>query len=324
LAQPDRESDARLLVGVDIGGTKTAVVVANASHHVLGRATAPTQSSAPESFLAGTVAAIDAALSDAHADRRAVAAIGLGVPGQVERDTGEVRLAVNLGLAQYPLAQAISAVFGVPSAVENDVRAAAIGAYDWLRRYLPITSLAYLSLGTGIAAGLILDGRLYRGPQGMAGEVGHIVVEPEGERCKCGLIGCLEAVAAGPAIVRQAAGLIGPTEGRLRAGDVFRAARDNPALQPLTRRVASYVARAIQWLVMGYDVERVVLGGGVTSAGPAFLEPLLVELAQWREQSPLAAQMLGAHKVLLAPPAFNAGAWGALMLASQVSAAKEL
>jgi predicted NBD/HSP70 family sugar kinase len=118
--------------------------------------------------------------------------------------------------------------------------------------------------------------------------------------------------------MRQAAELMAhPAQQPLTAAAVFRAARLDPALGLLVRRFAGYYARAIQWLVMSYDVERVVIGGGVASGGPAFLEPVLAELARWRAESPLAAQMLGADKVMLAPAGFNAGAWGALILAQE-------
>ena len=101
----------------------------------------------------------------------------------------------------------LAEAFGAPTTLENDVRAAAVGAYRLVRVREEVRHLAYLSVGTGIAAGVMLDGRLYRGANGMAGEIGHTIFEPGGYRCGCGMPGCLEAVAAGPAV--QVAGQVG-------------------------------------------------------------------------------------------------------------------
>src|SRR5205823_13868902 len=128
---------------------------------------------------------------------------GLGIPGRVQPATGLVESAVNLRWRQLPAGPLLAERLGVPCHLENDARAAALGAYQTgdERRF---QNWAYISVGTGIAAGLILRGQLYRGPNGMAGEIGHTVVLPGGPRCACGLSGCLEAIAAGPAILREA------------------------------------------------------------------------------------------------------------------------
>jgi len=121
----------------------------------------------------------------------------------VDRATGTVTFAVNLGWHHLPLGERLAATLGVPVDVENDVRTAAAG----LHRRAPfgqIDDLAYLSIGTGISAGIVLGGRVHRGVRGVAGEIGHIVLEPGGPLCACGLDGCFEALAAGSAIARAA------------------------------------------------------------------------------------------------------------------------
>ena len=233
-------------------------------------------------------------------------------------------MAANLNLETYPLAEKVTAVFDAPTRLENDVRIAALGAYQYLQKEQPaaadpIRHIAYLSIGTGIAAGLVLNGKLYRGATGMAGEIGHAMVEPNGHLCKCGLQGCLETVAAGPAIARQANEQMQTDKtcnSPLTAKDVYIAANNgDPLAQKIVNRVSHYLSRTIQWLIMSYDVEKVVLGGGVASAGTAFLNPILQELSQLRRQSPLAKQMLSAEKIMLLPKGFNAGVWGAILLA---------
>jgi glucokinase len=187
-----------------------------------------------------------------------------------------------------------------------------------------VQDLAYLSIGTGIAAGIILSGRLHRGAHGMAGEVGHMIMDPSGPRCGCGSRGCLEALTAGPAIARlgaQAVAAGADTVLRdaqpLTAAAVYQAAAGGDAVAlGITRQVGRRLAQALQQLVMAYDVERVVLGGGVARAGAAFLQPILEELARMRADSALAAEMLPAQMFHLLPPDYDAGTWGAVSLAS--------
>lgn len=311
-------------IGLDIGGTKTEVLVVNGDNQIIGQAIAPTEIHSPEQLVEGVIAAAHQAITQANEDMTAVTAIGVGVPGQINQQTGEVALAVNLNLINYPLGPVLSQQLGKPCYLENDVRAAAVGAYHLAlspqssvlsTQHSPLSHLAYLSVGTGIAAGVILNGQLYRGANGMAGEIGHITLDPDGERCACGQIGCLETIAAGPAIVRQAeqAGLV-----VAHAGEVYAAAQaGHSQAQRIVNRVSESLSRALQWLVMTYDVEKLVLGGGVTSAGTAFLEPIFQALARLRADSPLAQAMLPDAKLSLLPAGFNAGAWGAIALAQQ-------
>ncbi len=307
-------------VGLDIGGTKTAALVVNANGRTLAEVTQPTDVTGPDRLVAGVVATVNRALNAAGVTGAELTGIGVGIPGQVDPESGTVRLAVNLNLREpFPLRDALQKALGAPVALENDVRAAAWGAYNWARVTEPLNSLAYLSIGTGIAAGLVLDGRLYRGRRGMAGEVGHIPIDPAGPRCACGSYGCLEAFAAGPAIAAYAAGVV-PADGEpLDAARVYElAGAGEPAAARVVARAASYLARGVYLLVMSYDVDKVVLGGGVTRAGMAFERPLRDALAALRADSPLAASMLPEAKVAVVPSDFNAGVIGAVYLTNPV------
>lgn len=304
-------------IGLDIGGTKTAARAVAGDGHILAEVVRPTDVSRPDCLVAGIVRTVDEALAAAGVARADLVAAGVGVPGQVDPADGTVRLAVNLNLREpYPLRDALQTALGVPVTLENDVRAAAWGAFNRLGAERPLASLAYLSIGTGIAAGIVLDGRLYRGAAGMAGEIGHIPLDATGPRCSCGSYGCLEVFAAGPAIAAQAAGVLSGADGRpLDAGEVYAlSAQGNPAARQLVARAASYLARAIYLLVMTCDVERVALGGGVTRAGAAFECPLRDALAALRDASPLAAMMLPESKVVVLPADFSAGLTGAVLL----------
>jgi glucokinase len=311
-----------LLVGVDVGGSKIAVLVADKGLSPRGRYTLPTTVGAPARAADVVVGAIAAAVGDAGATVDSIAGVGIGVPGRVDPLNGTVSLAVNLGWNDLELGTPVAERLGAPVRVENDVRAAAAGLYE--RGVLgDVADLAYLSIGTGIAAGVVLDGRLHRGVRGLAGEIGHVVVDAAGPTCPCGLRGCLETLAAGPAVARRAAAAIaaGGTSslaalGDLTAADVYEAAAAGDTLAAeIAADVGAHIARAVHLLVMTYDVEVVVIGGGVAGAGDAFLDPILRALDRLRDASALAREVLRPGVVHLLPSGSEAGAWGAVTLA---------
>jgi glucokinase len=321
------KSASGLLLGLDIGGTKTAVLLVNRSWQVLGQVIRPTVTSSAEALVAAVMVAIEETLDQAGVLPDQLSATGIAVPGLVEAGLGIVKLAVNLKLVDYPLGPVLAGRLGASCTLENDVRSAALGAYRYVNQNEPLRHLAYLSIGTGIAAGVILDGRLYKGASGMAGEIGHVIFEPDGPICGCGQAGCLEALASGTAIARQARERMSPENqdhnvagalGGLRkftSEAVFEAAGQGDLIAAdILQQTGRYLARAIQMLIMVYDVEKVVLGGGVSQAGQAFLDPLLIELADIRSQSTLATTMLADDKISLLPAGYNAGAWGAIMM----------
>jgi predicted NBD/HSP70 family sugar kinase len=308
----------RVLVGVDVGGSKIAVLVVDAAGdtNIRGRHTIPTSVGAPDEAADQIAGAIDVALASAGATRHDVEAVGVGVPGRVDPGTGVVSLAVNLGWHRLPLRARLEPILGVPVAIENDVRAAAAGILDrgTLGR---VRDFIYLSVGTGISAGVVIDGRVHRGTRGLAGEIGHIVVDAEGPVCPCGLRGCLETIASGPAIARAAG------DGR-SAADVYAAAVAGDAgAAAIVERAGAALARAIHALVMTYDVERIVLGGGVSRGGAAFLDPIVRELDALRAASELATDMLPADVVAVSPDGGDVGTWGGISVARALISAAE-
>lgn len=314
--------NGRLLAGIDVGGSKISVLVTDEDLAVCARHTVPTGIGDPDGAAARIAAVVDTALGRARAGRAELGALGVGVPGRVDPAAGSVTLAVNLGWNDLPLGPRLADLFGVPTRIENDVRAAAAGLHE--RRVLgDDADLAYLSIGTGISAGLVLDGRLHRGARGMAGEVGHVVIDPDGPACPCGLRGCFETLASGPAVARQAEAALDTgaqsslaTHRPVTAVDVYRAAADgDPLAVELAEATGRHVARAVHALVMAYDVRRVVIGGGVAAAGETFLAPILRGLDRLRAVSELAREVLPADIVHLLPAGAEAGAWGGVMLA---------
>ncbi len=308
-----------IYIGLDIGGTKTAVLVANQDQTVLARALAPTQTSSSKQLVAGIVAAIEQALDKAGLSRAQIAAIGAGSPGRVVPETGFVHTAVNLNIESYALGPELSAAFAVPVVMENDVRAATLGAYAWLSQLRDVRYMAYISIGTGISAGVMLDKQLYRGATGMAVEIGHVPIESDGPLCACGMHGCLEAYASGPAIARRfrekapALADQAPT-----AKEVYELASQGQTDAILVvERTGQMLARAAYMIVNMVDVEVVVFGGGVSSAGAAFLDPIHAAIRAMRRQSPLVRMMLSTDMVLALPPGHSAATWGAVQLARQ-------
>jgi glucokinase len=318
--------DRDLLVGVDVGGSKIAVLVVDREFEVRARHTIPTAVGAPEGAARHIADAIRAALLDFGGSIDRVAAVGVGVPGRVDPVRGEVSLAVNLGWHRLPLVERLEAELGVPCGIENDVRAAAAGIVE--RRLLGgVADFVYLAVGTGISAGVVIEGRVHRGTRGLAGEIGHVIVDADGPRCPCGLRGCLETIAAGPAIARAAVEAIASGRPSTLAGsadidaaDVFQAAAagDELALE-VVNRAGRLLARSIHALVMTYDVERVVVGGGVSRAGEGLTAPILAELDAMRASSELAAEMVPPGVVALSPDGPDAGAWGGISIARSLA-----
>jgi glucokinase len=312
-----------LVIGVDIGGSKVAVLVVGPDGDPLGRFILGRPVGGQEGAVDVIAEAIEAALGDAGAHIGSAAAVGVGVPGRVDPESGTVSLAVNLGWEELRLGPLLAERLDTPIVLENDVRAAAFGLHR--RRVLgDVEDLAYLSLGTGVSAGVVIDGRLHRGTRGLAGEIGHIVLERDGAECPCGLHGCFEALAAGPAIARIAReGVAAGRDTSLRAigdaisaADVYSAAAaGDPLASEIASRVGEHVARAVHELVMAYDVEVVVLGGGVTNAGDTFLDPILRALDAMRDASALAREVLRPGVVHLLARGSDTGSWGAVAVA---------
>ena len=291
-------------IGVDIGGTKTEAVAIDDAGLVIDEVRVATGFGA-DAVIASTVAAVTGLAERVGTATADFGAIGVGVPGAVDPASGRVAHAVNLGLDGLALGEELAARLGVRVRLENDVNAAALGAFHLLG-HGPERSMAYLNLGTGLAAGLVLGGRLWRGSRGTAGEIGHIPVDPAGELCSCGQRGCLELLASGSAVARQ-----WPTEHPRPVQNLFEAAAAGDVLAiEVRQRFIDNVASAVRVLVLTVDVDDVVIGGGITSLGSPLLEAIREVLAAWSAQSEFLASLELPSRVGLAPagPVASVGA----------------
>jgi predicted NBD/HSP70 family sugar kinase len=297
-------------LGVDIGGTKTDVVLVHAGA-IVARHRTPS-GFGPDAVIAAATSAVDVVLAEGGVTWDRIEAIGIGVPGGVA--DGVVTYALNLGLERLDLAGALESAWGVRPAIDNDVNVAALGA--WVLRGRTPSSLAYLNLGTGLAAGLILNGQLWRGARGTAGELGHISVDPAGPLDADGLPGALETYASGSGLVRQ-----WDAEGAI-ARDVLDAAERGDARAVAIRDGLFFgVASAVRALVLMLDVEKVVLGGGLASYGEPLVEGTRRHLADWSARSPFLASLAVADRIELLDPEVPIAALGAADLAEQGSEA---
>ena len=310
-----------VFAGLDIGGTKVLGVLVDADARVLHEVRLPTAKGC-DGVVASAAAAIEQLAQAAALPVTGLVAVGIGVPGVVDPTTGQVRHAVNLGIdGSVALASLLSArLSGVTVRIDNDLNAAALGAAHLSRgpalagaaadtRGVP--DLAYLALGTGVAAGLVLDGAVRRGAMGAAGEIGHIPVVADGLACPCGQRGCLERYASGAAI--DAAW---PSRtGRPAPAELFEAAQaGDPEAVLIRDAFAAAVAAAVRLLVLTCDVGRVVIGGGVSAVGAPLLEAVQAALRQQAAGSSFLRSMDISSRVELAPCDVPVAAIGAALL----------
>lgn len=297
-----------LRVGVDIGGTKTDAVAIAEDGTIVQRLRLPT-GFGPEAVVESAVSAVTRLAELSGIGIADFDSIGIGIPGAVDNGTGRVSHAVNLGLSGLDLGAELSGRLGRTVRIDNDVNAAALGAFHLLEKQAG-HSMAYLNLGTGLAAGLVLGGRLWRGSRGTAGEIGHIPVDPNGPECPCGQRGCLELVASGSAIARQ-----WPTDDPKPARALFAAAASgDPLAAEVRQRFVENVAAAVRILVLTVDVDSVVIGGGLSSLGPELLEDVRAVLANWERSSAFLASIELSERLAIVPVDFPAAAVGAALV----------
>ena len=297
-----------LRVGLDIGATKVLGAVIGHGGSVAAQArqgTLPGPDGVLESVttvLGQLATGLDGALPSF---------IGIGIPGIVDRERGAVRHAVNLGLGGdwFPLAGRLADRTGATVIVENDLNAATWGAHV----LSGVDDLAYLALGTGLAAGLVLGGRLRRGAHGAAGEIGHVPVDPEGGLCSCGQRGCLELLASGSAL----AAAWPAARGQPPATALFAAAAaGDPRAVAVRDRFAAGVADAVRLLGLAADPAAIIIGGGVSHVGPPLLDAVTAALRAQAAGSPFLGALDLASRTSLLPGQAPVGAIGAAMIAS--------
>jgi glucokinase len=311
-------------VGVDLGGTNIRAAVFDDGMKILGRSEIPTQAQeGADEVIRRIAACVREALDRSSVAAEEVAGVGVGAAGLTDWRTGVVVLASNLGWRDVPLKERLEQELdGLRVEVDKDTNVAALaearlGAGREFKHFL------YVTAGTGIGGGLILDGTLYRGATGGAGDIGHVVVDPDGPLCGCGDHGCVEVFSSGAGMVNrakemltggeQAASSSAMTVEELTPQIIFEAAGEGDSV---AARVVETAGRALGLALADYvninNPEAIVLGGGVVRVGRAYTEPVERELRQ------RALPALG-EIVKLVPPGLgdDVGVTGAALLLAE-------
>ena len=284
---------AGVAVGIDFGKRHLAVAAGDLGHTVL----AETRRDMEEDYTAAdgmrqAEELVGAVLEDAGIDRTDVLGVGMGLPGPVHRPTGTIGSATILpGWAGVRLLEEMQALLGLPVYVDNDANLGALSELFW-GAGRGCSNFAYLKVATGIGAGLIFDGHVLQGAGGTAGEIGHVSVDDDGDICRCGSRGCLETVAAAPAIVRMLQRGLGDS---LEPEQVIERAQDGDlACRRALADAARHIGGAVATLCNLFNPERIVVGGTMGGAGDLLLDPL-------RESVQLRAIQSAAEDVEIVP-----------------------
>lgn len=273
-------------LGIDVGGTKVALALGDEEGRVIARARRPTEPSGdPRADLERLIRDGRSLLAEAQLAPQALEGVGISLPGPLDADAGVVHSPPNLpGWADVQVRQPLEAAFGCRVALDNDANAAALAEWRW-GAGRGFQHVVYLTMSTGVGGGLVLGGRIHRGVHGGAGEIGHVPVAWAGERCSCGLRGCLEAYVGGAAWTRRLQQVTPETSlaarsagsrGQVRPEHLVEAARSgDPFARGELARWVEYLARGLVQVVFTLAPEAVVLGTIATAAGEALcLAPL--------------------------------------------------
>jgi glucokinase-like ROK family protein len=305
---------AGAVLGIDFGKRHLRVAAADLSHAILAEAERPMRTDEPaESGLETAVELVDGVLDEAGVARGDVVGVGLGLPGPIDMRSGRVGSSSILpGWVGVRAADALTSRLELPVQVDNDANLGALAELHW-GAAAGCRNAAYLKVSTGIGAGLIVDGRLFHGSAGMAGEIGHTIVEEQGPVCRCGKRGCLETLAGAAALVELLRGTHGPELTTQQLLDA--AAGGDSAARRVLADAGRYIGRAVATLCDLLNPELIVVGGELSAAGDVLLDPLREEVH--RHAIPATALDLEIVPGVLGP---RAELLGALALALTLSA----
>lgn len=275
------------MLGVDVGGTKVAVGAVSGAR-AEGIVEHPTELSSGDALLAG----IEAGVREVADIAGKPDAIGIGMPSQIEFDSGTVVSSVNIPLTGVPVRHELSERLGAPVFVDNDANCAAL-AEAQLVDDAPARHLVMLTLGTGVGGGVVIDGKIFRGAQGLGAELGHFTVDANGPACpgNCPNRGCIEALCSGTALERDATelgkdrqdtplGRIYAETKRVKGRQAVDAAKEgDPHAQELLDRLGTWLGVAIAGYVNVFEPEHLLIGGGLSRAADLFLETAKEEAA---------------------------------------------
>ncbi len=311
-----------IYIGIDLGGTAVKIGAVSALGQVLGKAEKPTRAERPYGEVIRDMAeGIREILGQLNLPEDQIAAIGVGVPGAVNNDTGYVTDCTNLGWMNTDFRGEMHRYFSCPVILENDANVAAL-AEAKVGISKGTHSSIMITLGTGVGSAIMMDGKLWTGSHGVAGEIGHMILVPDGVACNCGRMGCVERYCSATALAEQARHysltyadtmilqMAGGKKENITAKMVVDAAREGDRLGvQLFTNYCRYLAMTIDNVINFFDPEMIILGGGVSKAGDFLLKGVL---------SYIPAYVMGAERagtrVVLATLGNDAGIIGAALL----------
>jgi glucokinase len=299
----------RYSIGIDLGGTNLRAAAFSESGQLLKKVSGSTPVQAgPEAVIADMAAAAEQLRSEFGRD--ALAGIGVGVPGNIDIKTGTVLAWNNVPTFNgYPTREELSKRLNTPVILENDANCAALGE-RWVGAGRGVDDLVMLTLGTGIGGGIISNGRILHGHIGMASELGHITVVPNGNPCGCGNRGCVEKHASATSIAAMARNLGLGTD--LTAQDVHALAeKGDPRAQAIWRSAGEHLGIALAVLINIFNAPLYLLGGGVSGAWDHFAPPMLAEIERRSLTYRLTRETTRIERALLAG---DGGLYGAASL----------
>jgi len=285
-----------VVIGIDLGGTNIkAGAVTNEGQVLLRDKEATPTPSVPAAVVDAICAVVRRCKAQLEKQEWRVVGVGVGSPGTIDLESGTVLFSPNLtGWNDVPLKAMLEEKLGLPCALENDANAAAL-AEQWVGAGRSADSLVMFTLGTGIGGGIVLDGRVWHGTGGFAGEIGHMSIDPDGPQCGCGNRGCIEAYASATAMVRRMqeaieAGqktVLAQKSGDFTSRDIYEAAlAGDEAARENFEATARYLGVAISNILHILNPAVVVLSGGVTASGDMLMKPLKDEVKRRTMEAP--------------------------------------
>ena len=274
-------------IGIDVGGTGIQVGVIDDQHRILAEGSIPTRTAIPfaEQIARITDCVVSTAAS-AGIRSEQIRSVGVGIPGIADRSTGSVVKCTNMGWFHVPFREEFRRHLDVPVNIDNDANVAAL-AESVVGVSAGTSSSVFITIGTGIGSGIIVDGKIWNGFHGIGGELGHVIFSLNGVPCSCGNHGCLERYCSATALIRMAREaidahpdtkmmeMVSKDVSKIEARTVIDAARSgDPLASQVYGRYIDYLSQAIASVVNFLDPEVIVLGGGVSKAGDFLLDPL--------------------------------------------------
>lgn len=307
-------------LGIDLGGTFIKGAIVNAEGKIVIKSKAPTEHEKGADKVVENIAALcRELLKSSGMKKEDISAIGMGVPGMIDSERGIVVTSNNLGWTNFPIAEKLTALTGLPVKTANDANAAALGEmkFGFGGAY---KNIVLLTLGTGVGGGIVIDGKLVEGNRGAGAELGHTVIEFDGESCTCGRRGCLEAYASATALIRDTKrAMEAHTDSKLwevgsldavNGKTAFDFYEEDEYAKKVVDSYISHLACGITNMANIFRPDAVVLGGGVCAQGDALISPLqklVNENVFGKDRGP-------AVKVLTAKLGNDAGCLGAVAL----------